>query len=184
MYPIKKLLKLIVSPQSGWNAISEEEGVTAEKLSSSILYPVLGLFAIIVFFMEIEFTLQRSDSGIEKAIQYAVVAFVQFFLTYYIVSYVAKKIFKQYNTKKCNIYFVYLVTLTTLFYLIMTLFAEYVGYVAPLSLFVMYQAWIGYKYINPGAEKIDTKFVLPMSVMILMLPLVISLILRTLLTLI
>ena len=184
MNPIKKLLKLIVAPHKGWEAISEEGGASVENLSSSILYPILGLFAIIVFFMEIEFTSQRSDSGIEKAIQYAVIAFVQFFSTFYIVAYIAKKIFKQYNTIRCNIYLVYLVTLTTLFYLIMTLFAEYVGYVSPLSLFVMYQAWIGYKYINPGAEKIDTKFVLLMSVMTLMFPLVISLLLRTLLTLI
>ena len=184
MNPIKKLFKLIMSPQKGWETVSEEEEVTAEKLSSSLLYPILGLFAIIVFFMEIEFTSQRSNSGIERAIQYAAIAFIQFFSSYYLISYIIKKMFKQYESLKCSIYLIYITSIATLFYIIMTLFSGYVNYIAPLSLFVIYQAWIGYKYINYQAERTDTKFVITISTMTLMLPLVISFILRTLLTLV
>ena len=183
MNPIKKLLKLIVSPQKEWETASEEE-VTAEKLTSSLLYPILGLFAIIVFFMEIKFTSQRSDSGIEKAIQYAAIAFIQFFSSYYLISYIAKKIFKQYDTLKCNIYLIYITSIATLFYIIMTLLSGYINYIAPLSLLVIYQACIGYRYINKEADKTNTKFVISMSTMTLMFPLVISFILRTLITLI
>lgn len=184
MNSVKRLFKLIVSPQSEWEAISGEEGTTSEKLSSSLLYPILGIFAIIVFFKEIEFTSLRSDSGIEKAIQYAAIAFIQFFSTYFVASYISKKIFKQLNTLRCNIYLIYLTSITVLFYIIMTLFSKYVSYIAPLSLYIIYEAWIGYKYIDQGADKTNSNFVVAMSTITLMLPLVISFILRTLLTLV
>lgn len=183
MNPIKRLFTLIVSPKRCWETISEEKSNTQESLSSSILYPILGLFAIIVFFKEIEFTSERYNSGIEKAIQYAVIAFIQIFSTYYITSYTLKKIFKQYSSKKINIYLIYLISITALFYIIMTILSDYVNYIAPLSLYIIYEAWIGYKYINSDTVNTDTKFVISVSTMILMLPLVISFVLRTLLTL-
>ena len=71
MNPIKRLFTLIVSPNKSWGTITEDKNYTQESLSSSLLYPILGLFAIIVFFKEIEFTSERYNSGIEKAIQYA-----------------------------------------------------------------------------------------------------------------
>ena len=180
----KRLFKLIIAPQSEWEAISREGEITTEKLTSSLLYPILGIFAIIVFFNEIEFTSIRSDSGIEKAIQYAAIAFIQFFSTYFIASYISKKIFKKLNSLRCNIYLIYLTSLTVLFYIIMTLLSKYVSYIAPLSLFIVYEAWIGYKYINSEADKTNSNFVVAMSTITLMLPLVISFILRTLLKLI
>ena len=182
MNPIKRLFILIVSPKRSWETISEEKSNTQESLSSSLLYPILGLFAIIVFFMEIEFTSERYNSGIEKAIQYAVIAFIQIFSTYYITSYISKKIFKQYSSERINVYLIYLTSIVALFYIIMTIMSNYVNYVAPLSLYIIYEAWIGYKYINSDAINTDSKFVISVSTMILMLPLVISFILRILLT--
>ena len=184
MNPIKSLFTLIVSPKRSWETISEEKSNTQESLSSSLLYPILGLFAIIVFFKEIEFTSERHNSGIEEAIQYAVIAFIQIFSTYYITSYILKRIFKQYSSEKINIYLIYLISITALFYIIMTILSDYVNYIAPLSLYIIYEAWIGYKYINSDTVNTDTKFVISVSTMILMLPLVISFVLRTLLTLI
>lgn len=183
MSPIKKLFKLLITPQKGWNAISQEEE-TVDKLSVSLMYPILGIFALIVFLLEIEFTEQRTDSNIEKAIQYAAVAFIQLFSSYYLISYITKSIFKKYDTNRCNIYIIYLISITALFYIVMTIFSEYVRYITPLSLYVIYIAWSGYKYINHGADKTDATFVISISTMVLMVPLLISLLLRTLLTII
>lgn len=184
MNPILRLFTLIVFPKKCWKIISEEKTNTQESLSSSLLYPILGLFAIIVFFKEIEFTSERYNSGIEKAIQYAVIAFIQIFSTYYITSYISKKIFKQYSSEKINVYLIYLTSIVALFYIMMTMLSNYVIYIAPLSLYIIYEAWIGYRYINSGAVNTDSKFFISVSTIILMLPLVISFVLRTLLTLI
>lgn len=184
MNPIKRLFTLIVSPNKSWGTITEDKNYTQESLSSSLLYPILGLFAIIVFFKEIEFTSERYNSGIEKAIQYAVIAFIQIFSTYYISTYLLKRFFKQYDKEKINVYLIYLTSIVALFYIMMTMLSNYVIYIAPLSLYIIYEAWIGYRYINSGAVNTDSKFVISVSTMILMLPLVISFVLRTLLTLI
>lgn len=183
MNPIKNLLTIIISPKKGWDKISRED-ISAEKLSSSLLYPILGVFAAIVFLLEIKFTGQRSESGIEKAIQYASIAFIQFFSTYFLISFIVKKLFKKYDIQKCNIYLLYIISTTTIFYTIMTFFSSYINYIAPLSLFIIYYAWTGYKYIDIGADKTDAVFVVTTSTMVLMFPIIISLILRTLLTLI
>lgn len=183
MSPVKNLFKLLITPQKGWHAISQENE-TADKLSVSLMYPILGLFALIVFLLELKFTEQRADSNIEKAIQYAAVAFIQLFSSYYLISYITKSIFKKYDTNRCNTYIIYLISITTLFYIVMTILSEYVKYITPLSLYIIYIAWSGYKYINPEADKTDTTFVLPISTMVLMTPLLISLLLRTLLTII
>lgn len=183
MSPIKKLFKLLITPQKGWNTILQEEE-TADKLTVSLMYPILGIFALIVFLFEIKFTEQRADSNIEKAIQYAAVAFIQLFSAYYLISYITKNIFKKYDTNRCNIYIIYLISITALFYIVMTIFSEHIKYITPLSLYVIYIAWAGYKYINRETYKTDTTFVLSISTMVLMLPLLISLLLRTLLTII
>ena len=183
MGPIKKLFKLLLTPEKGWKVISKEEETT-EKLSTSLLYPTIGIFALIVFLLEIKFTEQRIDSDIEKAIQYAAISFIQLFSAYYLISYITKNTFKKYNINRCNIYLIYLITVTALFYIVMTIFSEHVGYIAPLSLYIIYLAWTGYKYINPEADKTDTMFVITISTMVLIVPLTISLILRTLLTII
>ncbi len=183
MTPIKNFLKLIISPQKGWERISQEK-ITIEQLSSTLLYPILGLFAIIVFLLEIEFTSLRSESGIERAIQYAVIGFIQFFGAYYLISYISRKLYKQYDTNKCNAYVIYLTSITVLFYILMATFSHLINYIAPLSLYIMYVGWTGYKYINSESSKTDSIFVLTISIMTIMVPIIISLILRTLLTLI
>lgn len=183
MTPIKNFFKLIISPQKGWERISQEK-ITIEQLSSTLLYPILGLFAIIVFLLEIEFTSLRSESGIEKAIQYAVIGFIQFFGAYYLISYISRKLYKQYDTYKCNTYIIYLTSITVLFYILMIIFSSYINYIAPLSLYIIYIGWTGYKYINSESSKTDSIFVITMSIMTIMVPIIISLILRTLLTLI
>ena len=183
MTPIKNILTLIVSPKKGWERISQE-GISIEQLSSTLLYPILGLFAIIIFLLEIEFSSLRSESGIERAIQYAVIGFIQFFGAYYLISFIAKKVFKNYNTNKCNTYTMYITSITVLFYILMTIFSSYTNYIAPLSLYIIYIGWIGYKYINSESNKTNSIFVITISVTTIMVPIIISLILRTLLSLI
>ena len=66
----------------------------------------------------------------------------------------------------------------------MATFSHLINYIAPLSLYIIYLGWTGYKYINSESSKTDSIFVIAMSIMTIMVPIIISLILRTLLTLI
>lgn len=183
MSPFKNLFQLIISPKSGWRTISASNA-SSESVATSMMYPIIGIYAIIVFLIEIKFTELRSESGLDKAVQYAAVAFIQFFAAYYAISYISSKIFKHINSKSCNIYLMYLLAASTLFYAIMTIFSQYTMYIAPLSLYILYLTWTGYSFLSEKETKPNSMFVITISSLVLLLPPVISLILKLLLTII
>lgn len=174
----KNLINLIISPNKKWGSIISDKS-TPEEVTVSLLYPLAGILAIIIFIIEIEFTQQRSESGLEKAIQYAAIAFVQFFASYYIIATIVSKIFhKRHNIVKSKIYIIYILSLTIIFYAIDAILPQYTQYIAPLSLYIIYIAWCGYKHINYDNEKTNSIFVATISAMVLLFPVIISLILK------
>lgn len=179
---IISVFSLLVSPKRSWEKISSAPAVKDAVLMRT-LFPLAGIAALAVFIFNLHFTAMRADSGLENAIRTSAVVFVQFFGTYYITAFLAVKLFEKHVSKTlCEIYISYLTSLTILFYMAEFALPGYTPYIAALSLYVVYIAWTGSRYfLKIEDDSANNRFVASVSVMTLILPAIISLILRIIL---
>ncbi|MEG1998400.1 MAG: hypothetical protein RR015_00090, partial [Bacteroidales bacterium] len=154
-----------------------------EAILTRTLFPLAGIAALVTIILNLHFTAMRSDSGLENAIRMAAVTFIQFFASYYITAYIAVKIFgKHVKNSLCEIYVSYLTSVTIIFYIAESVFPDYTTYIAALSLYVVYIAWIGGRYyLNIDDNSVNNRFVASISIMVLILPAIIAIILRIIL---
>jgi hypothetical protein len=174
---LKNIILVIISPRVGWEDVSQSSIPTGKIMANAFL-PLLAVLAISAFVpMVYDSTLTLSESLLS-----AIVQFASYFFTYFISSYMLSVFYPELvKTKtaldRLNDYILY-----NLIYLVLLSIAGNILPIefAPVFFLMLYMPWIAYRgveYLGVAKKKV-TKFVIIASVMMLLLPLVISFLLN------
>lgn len=157
---IKHLLQLIISPVNGWEDISHK-GTDAKRLATEGLYPLLGITAISTF---IRF-FYDDDLTLINLIQQSIVAFVQFFVTYFFALFtfslhLGKMIEGEINEKRNMTYITYSIAILAFIKIIENCTPIKFSLMAFFPIYAIIIMWRGDRYMAVKKEKQGTFFAL------------------------
>ena len=150
---LKYLLHLVLSPGKGWEDISHE-GQGPKMIVNEGLYPLLGiasLSAFIVYFYNDEY-------GLAELLQHAIIIFVQYFISFFIASflysiYAVKYVDGAVNEKKNHTLISYSLALLSVITIIGNCLPMELSLVQFLPVYVALVIWKGCRYMAVKEEK-------------------------------
>lgn len=142
------LLQLIISPAKGWDAIADED-IEPRKLCSEGFYPFIGVVACTVFVQYF----YAPELGIAELLQNAVITFVQYFITYFLASFifsifVSKLTQNEVDEKRCDTFILYNLSLLALFQMINNCLPVEISIFQFLPFFDIFIIWFGIHYLS------------------------------------
>lgn len=188
---VLSIFKFIIMPKRSWTDAEKaysgsETGVKDDNTALNMLSLFSGLASLAAFIVNLHFTKERGDSGMDTALRIAAITFVQFFATYFATAYATYKLIgKNAGKARCNLYSAILCSAVVLLYVAgMFVPAGALPYVAVLSLYIFYIAWTGAKLFLCITENEQGRFIPFISFITLLLPATISILLKLLMKLI
>lgn len=185
------IFKFIIMPKRSWTDAEKaysgsETGIKDDNTALNMLSLFSGLASLAAFIVNLHFTKERGDSGMDTALRIAAITFVQFFATYFATAYATYKLIgKNAGKARCNLYSAILCSAVVLLYVAgMFVPAGALPYVAVLSLYIFYIAWTGAKLFLCITENEQGRFIPFISFITLLLPATISILLKLLMKLI
>lgn len=188
---VLSIFKFIIMPKRSWTDAEKaysgsETGIKDDNTALNMLSLFSGLASLAAFIVNLHFTKERGDSGMDTALRIAAITFVQFFATYFATAYATYKLIgKNAGKARCNLYSAILCSAVVLLYVAgMFVPAGALPYVAVLSLYIFYIAWTGAKLFLCITENEQGRFIPFISFITLLLPATISILLKLLMKLI
>lgn len=187
---VLSVFKFIIFPKRAWSEAEKAYASCTDIKDYNSALNMLSLFSgiasLAAFIVNLHFTKERGDSGMETALRIAVITFVQFFATYFIVGFTTLKLMgKDAGKAKCDLYAGIICSATILFYIIgMFVPSGFLPYIAILSLYIVYIAWAGARQFLNVTENAQGRFIPFISIMTLLLPAIIAILLKLLMRLI
>lgn len=177
---IKNIFLLLVSPSTGWAEI-KKFNVPKEIMLSRVFYPLLAILAI----SSLALFFYSPGNTLAFYIQNSVICFATYFFGYLTASYFLNSLYPKLSddpssANRFSIFIIYCYTILVIIAIINNALNNFVFFEI-LPLYIVFIVWKGIQFL-----KIETdapKFVVIVSCMILLPPLLIDLILKYLLPL-
>lgn len=156
LYYLRDTLQLILSPVKGWEDVSGD-GFDSVVLLKKGLIPLLAFTALTVFFRLI----YNADASLIIVIQQAIVAFLKYFATYYLASfvftlYLPSCVDGEMSLTKCHTFITYGITLLALVNIIENCIPVELAIVFIMPVYVLYILWRGLRYMSISFNGVGT----------------------------
>ena len=164
-----KLFKLLASPKVGWEEIGKYS-IPNNLLLSKMFYPCLAILAISKF---VPVMLGYIDMDLKNLIVYAMIDFVKFFVSFFILSLIATSLFKfttenESETNKLNNYVVFNLTILVIIDFLKNLVPGFPVFDL-VPLYIVFVAFCGKIYLNIP-ENVMKSFLTTMSILLIVVP--------------
>ena len=170
---ISSLFLLVVFPAKAWQQIAEKKE-SHDHFLNYFLYPMMGLTALSAFggFLTPGFTL-------EQALKWVTINFVQYFVGFFVSAFlideIRQKLLEEDKNPLLSQKFAgYLLSLLMIVTIAMNILPDNFSFIRFAPLYVIYVAWEGLKYFFNVPDSKRMTFIVLVSLIILLSPIIIE----------
>lgn len=166
---LKYITLLLISPAEGWKDIGKY-AIPNNLVLSKLFYPSLGLLSLSSF---VPFLLGYVSETLQGTVIIAMIDFVKFFISFFVISYLAigfsSDLFKSKTEEnKLNNFIAFNLTILVIFNILSNLMPEF-PFFEIFPLYIIYVVYRGLGYLNIPKNRVQV-FVLIMSLLLLIVP--------------
>ena len=177
---LKKLLVVIIKPKLGWQYI-DDSGNSTQRVLSSVFFPLLAILAVSCF---IPMIYDSTTHTLSSSLMDAIVSFSGYMLTYFLCSYLLSGFYPEFSRSqiafaKLNNYLIYNLSFMIILSVLMNVLNAEFSVLYFMFLYMPYIAFKRLEFLGLKRNK-NTKFFIISTLMMMTLPFIIGIILKSL----